>query len=286
MEALWIDLPDHRLRLWDHGGEGRPVLFLHGFLDTGRSFDTVAAALPPAYRALCLDFRGHGASDRVPRSASYHQLDHLKDLLQTVDQLTERGLAPAALAGYSMGGIIALLLAGTLPDLVERLLLVESLGALPVSPEGQVDRLGRSLRRLRQPPRPFRRFPDPEAAISRVLENNPGLSRAGAERMVRPVLRELPDGRWEFPLDARLRGPSPVRFPEAFWQALCRQVSARVELLEGEHGLLPQFDGTEARFACFADAAKERVPGVGHPLHVDAPDAVVAGLARLFAARP
>ncbi|MBC8329580.1 MAG: alpha/beta hydrolase [Planctomycetes bacterium] len=282
MKPLDLDLPDLRLRLWDHGGDGRPVLFLHGFLDTGRSFDAVAAALPPEFRALCLDFRGHGASDRVPRSASYHQLDHLKDLLQTLDHLAAQDLAPAALVGYSMGGIIALLLAGTLPHLVERLLLVESLGALPESPEGQVERLGRALERLRRPPSPFRSFADPEAAIVRVLENNPGLTRLGAERMVRPVLRQRQDGRWEFPLDPRLRGPSPIRFSEEFWLALCGRVTARVELLEGEFGLLPRFDGTEPRLAAFGNARKRRIAGAGHALHVDAPEEVAAGVSRLF----
>ncbi len=258
------------------------MLFLHGFLDTGRSFDTVASLLPPTLRALCLDFRGHGGSDRVPRSASYHQLDHLKDLVETVDHLTARGLAPAAIAGYSMGGIIALLLAGTLPHLVDRLLLIESLGALPETPEGQVDRLGRALEKLRKGPARFRSFADPEAAVDRVLENNPGLTRAGAERMVRPVLRQREDGRWEFPLDPRLRGPSPVRFPEDFWRELIGRVAAPVELLEGEHGLLPRFDGTEPRFACFPRANKRRIAGAGHALHVDAPEEVVAALTRLF----
>jgi pimeloyl-ACP methyl ester carboxylesterase len=281
-EAIDLDLPDLRLRLWDHGGDGRPVLFLHGFLDTARSFDAVAAALPPTLRALCLDFRGHGASGRVPGCASYHQLDHLKDLLGVLDRLEERGLAPVALAGASMGGIIALLLAGALPARVERLLLVESLGALPATPEEEVARLGRALERHRRTPAPFRSFADPDAAVERVMQNNPGLSRRGAERMVRPVLAQRADGRWEFPLDARLRGPSPFRFGEDFWLALCRAVRARVEVLAAERGLLPRFDRARGRLAALPDARWTEVPGVGHALAVDAPEAVAAGLLRLL----
>lgn len=274
-----LELPDRRLRLWDHGGAGRPLLLLHGYLDTGRSFDALAAALAPDWRALCLDWRGHGASARVPASASYHQLDHLKDLVLVLDHLAELGLAPAALIGHSMGAILALLLAGTMPARVTRLVLIEALGALPATPEEQVERLSRALAAASQPPPPFRSYASPADAIARLRENNAGLGADGAARMLEPVLARRADGRWELPFDPRLRGPSPVRFPEDFWLALCRRVRAATLVVAGESGHLRDFAALSGRLAALGDPPFVTIPGASHHVHVDAPAALADALA-------
>lgn len=276
-----LPLPGLPLALHDHGGDGPPVLLLHGFLDTGRSFDAVAAAAPHL-RVLALDFRGHGASPRAPLCASYHQLDHLKDLIRTLDRLEEEGLAPEILAGHSMGGIVALLLAGCWPERVRRLLLIESLGARPATPSEQVGRLGRALRAFAGGPVPFRSFATPAAAAARVRENNPRLSAEGARRFTEPILRRRADGRWEFPFDPRLRGPSPFRHSEEFWLEVCRRVTAPVEVLAGEHGLLPAFPAAAGRLAALPRARLRTVPGAGHALHLDHPDEIAAALGRLL----
>jgi 2-succinyl-6-hydroxy-2,4-cyclohexadiene-1-carboxylate synthase len=96
-----------------------PVVLLHGFTQTRQSWRRTAQALAPRYRALVPDLPGHGqAAHRTPSfdaCAAY-----------------VRALAPArtfTLAGYSMGGRIALHSALTLgPQVVTRLVLV---GASP-----------------------------------------------------------------------------------------------------------------------------------------------------------
>src|SRR4051812_12935645 len=106
-----------KLRLWDHARAGPVVLFVHGYLDTGRSFDAVADALVHV-RCLALDMRGHGQSDRVGPGGSYHLLDHLKDLAVVLDTLEKKGERVDALVAHSMGGNVAYLLAGAAPALV------------------------------------------------------------------------------------------------------------------------------------------------------------------------
>jgi 2-succinyl-6-hydroxy-2,4-cyclohexadiene-1-carboxylate synthase len=90
------------------------VLLLHGFTNTGASWDPVLAALGERYRALAPDIRGHGsASDARPVT-----------LEAVIEDLA--GLAPDrfTLAGYSQGGRIALHAALALPLRVERLVLI------------------------------------------------------------------------------------------------------------------------------------------------------------------
>ena len=98
-------------------GSSETLLLLHGFTQTGRSWDGVIASLPPKrYRAVAPDLRGHGAAAAL-RPVSFAAC--IEDLL---------ALAPRrfALAGYSMGGRLALALALAHPDRVSSLALIST----------------------------------------------------------------------------------------------------------------------------------------------------------------
>lgn len=273
------------LALWDYGGDGPPVLFLHGFLDVGRSFEDAAGLARDACRPLCLDWRGHGASGRASPDAAYHQLDHLKDLAALLAELEQSRERPAALVAHSMGGTIGLMLAGALPQSVDRLLLLDNLGGYAADAAEQVDTLGEVLRSTLAPKRPFRSFASREAALPVFRANNPGLSEGGARRMARHFLQPQPDGSFAPDADPRLRGPNPYRFPEAHWRELCTRVTARVSVLAPAHGYLasPDYAEQRARFAALPHATWTDVPGAGHHVHVDAPEAVADALRALLA---
>lgn len=100
---------------------GLPVLFLHGYVDSWRSFSGVIETLPREYRAVALDLRGHGDSDKP--ECCYAVEDFAQDLLLFMDVL---GLDKANLVGHSMGSFIAQSFAARSPGRVERLVLVSS----------------------------------------------------------------------------------------------------------------------------------------------------------------
>jgi 2-succinyl-6-hydroxy-2,4-cyclohexadiene-1-carboxylate synthase len=99
----------------DAVGVTETVVLLHGFAGTGRAWDPVVARLDPErYRPLAPDLRGHGsASSRRPPSFA----GCVEDVLGLVAH-------PFALAGYSMGGRIALQVALAAPERITRLVLV------------------------------------------------------------------------------------------------------------------------------------------------------------------
>ncbi len=272
------------LALWDYGGDGPPVLFLHGFLDVGRSYEDVAFAARGFCRPLCLDWRGHGRSARCSPDAAYHQLDHLKDLTATLDELAGGGERPAALVAHSMGGTLALMLAGCVPDLVARLLLLDNLGGYAATPGEQADTLGAVLQSIRAPKRPFRAFASREQAIPAFRANNPGLSEEGARRMARHFLAAQPDGTLVPDVDPRLRGPNPYRFSEEHWREICARATARVDVVAPQHGYLtsPEYAPQRERFARLRTARWQDLPGASHHVHVDAPVAVAAALRSLL----
>jgi 2-succinyl-6-hydroxy-2,4-cyclohexadiene-1-carboxylate synthase len=91
------------------------VVLLHGFAGTGRLWDPVVARLDgERYRPLAPDLRGHGAA-AARRPVSFDAI---------VDDVLRLAAHPFTLAGYSMGGRIALHVALAAPERVRRLVLV------------------------------------------------------------------------------------------------------------------------------------------------------------------
>ena len=75
-------------------GEGPPVLLLHGFTGTARTWEAQIEALSPHHRVIAPDLLGHGGSDAPTESARYaldRQADDLADLLALLDTTAADG---------------------------------------------------------------------------------------------------------------------------------------------------------------------------------------------------
>ena len=85
-------------------GEGTPVTLLHGFTQSGKSWQEVIAAMPSGWRWVVPDLRGHGLT-RIDAAARCSMDACTADLLMLWDHL---GIERTHLAGSSMGGRLAL----------------------------------------------------------------------------------------------------------------------------------------------------------------------------------
>ena len=101
------------------------LVLLHGFTNTGASWDGVVAALRGRYRSLAPDIRGHGTASGVTPVS-------LEAVVEDVAALTE---GMFTLAGYSMGGRLALNAALALAPRVQRLVLIGASPGLPDAAE-------------------------------------------------------------------------------------------------------------------------------------------------------
>jgi pimeloyl-ACP methyl ester carboxylesterase len=263
----------------DHGPEnGVPVLFLHGFLDTGRSFDATVDELekraPGKVRALCLDWRGHGESDFAPPGlAGYAWGETMRDLVLVIRALEADGLAPKLIVGHSMGGALAMTYAAAFPQSSSRLLILDALGPLSETEDQQAERFIRYLHETGEV-KPFKAFSSRAAAVARLRDNNPGLSELAAERVAQHALAETATGRFEYRFDWRLRGTSAIRMTERGVLDLLARISVPVRLVRPENGIVP----TEGFFAERLNVIKRlsmvEVPAVGHHVHVERPDVI------------
>jgi pimeloyl-ACP methyl ester carboxylesterase len=106
---------------------GLPVLLLHGFVDSWRSFEPVLPHLPQALHVFALTQRGHGDASRP--AAGYSVQDLAADLAAFIDALH---LHAAVIVGHSMGSAVALRFAIDHPERTAGLVLIgasASLGA-------------------------------------------------------------------------------------------------------------------------------------------------------------
>jgi 2-succinyl-6-hydroxy-2,4-cyclohexadiene-1-carboxylate synthase len=237
------------------------LVLLHGFTQTGRSWQPVLHALAARYRAVAPDLPGHGEfAERRP--ASFAACDaYLRALAG--DRIT--------LAGYSMGGRIALhaSLSLSLGDRVARLVLI---GASP----GLFDPGERAARAAADVALADRIEAIGLEAFVREWSAQPlfaGMPRGIAEVANADRLRNTASG-----LAAALRGLGTGVMP-SLWDRL-GELAAPVELVVGERD--EKFRALAERMeAALPDARLHVVAGAGHAVQLEAPDAVVEVLAAL-----
>ena len=133
--SLTVQTPRLKINLLDTGGEGQPVLFIHGNISTGEFYAPTLLSLPPTVRGLAPDLRGFGATEPKPIDATRGVRDFADDLHALVEQMHLTGSANDGhrliLVGWSVGGAVALQYAIDHPDEVAGILL-----EAPMSPFG------------------------------------------------------------------------------------------------------------------------------------------------------
>jgi len=105
------------------GGKGEPILFLHGFPESHRTWRHQLDDLARDHRVVAPDQRGFGASDKPAGVEKYETDKIVADLMALADALE---IDCFTLAGHDWGGAVAWLAALTHPDRVKRLVIVNA----------------------------------------------------------------------------------------------------------------------------------------------------------------
>jgi pimeloyl-ACP methyl ester carboxylesterase len=100
-------------------GEGRPVILLHGFPDSGRLWRNQVPALSEAgFKVIVPDLRGYGRSDKPPDVDAYRMPLLVQDVVAVLE---DAGAPRAHVVGHDWGAAVAWALAVGAPDHLDHL---------------------------------------------------------------------------------------------------------------------------------------------------------------------
>jgi pimeloyl-ACP methyl ester carboxylesterase len=246
------------------GGDGPPLVLVHGLGGAAVNFTLLAPLLAERHRVLIPDLPGHGLSEPFDGPTT---LDDYAGHVAAVADL--EGFFPGPLLGYSMGGVIVLRLAVSRPGDVTALALVAAAGIVSVTRRAQI-----------------------WLAVTGTLRPAKIMTRFRGTIARRPRLRWLPFGLWGAVDPPALRAESVIGFLEgpsqhtdvgAAGRALLRddpradleRVGCPVLLLWGARDrLVPLADGFE--YARRLGAPIRVLPAAGHLLVGERPEECAA----------
>ncbi len=212
---------------------------------------------------LACDLRGHGDSDWIGAGGYYHFLDYVADL---DDVIRQRARTRVVLVGHSMGGSISGYYAGTRPERLAGLALLEGLGPPDQSATDGPSRTAAWIESWRAARGKQKVLPDLDEAVRRLRRNDelldPALARRLAEAGTRPVEGGLA---WKHdPLHVSM-GPYAYRLETAkrYWQ----RITCPVLCVDGARSRLnlPEPERA-ARRASFANVRHLILDEAGHAL--------------------
>ncbi len=272
----------HRFRDEAAAPTGLTILLVHGFLDSGATWDLVAPALAKAgHEVVAPDLRGFGQSDTVGSGGYYHFPDYIADLSELVDALAPRRLG---VVGHSMGGVVASLYAGTFPERVERLALLEGMGPVATDASMAIDRMQawlRGIREVRDVSRGPKALSSIKEAVERLALHHPRVPRDVIESRAKLLTRTDDSGRLVWAYDPMHRTTSPTPFQgDAFRQFLKRISCPTLVVSGGTAGWHPP-DEAE-RIACLENPQFFELPTAGHMMHWTDPNGLSQRLASFF----
>ncbi|HEV7741483.1 MAG TPA: alpha/beta hydrolase [Pseudolysinimonas sp.] len=121
------------LHVASDGGDGPPVVLIHGIASSSVTFERLVPLVQPYHRVIAIDLLGFGDSP-APEHAEYTMREHAAALSRTLAALRLR--EPFVLVGHSMGALIAARYASLHPRRLSRLVLVSPPVYLPTATIG------------------------------------------------------------------------------------------------------------------------------------------------------
>jgi len=234
-------------------GEGVPVVLVHGHALDARMWDDQVPALADVAQVVRYDARGFGRSTR-DADTSY---SHADDLWRLLDHLR---IGQAVLVGMSMGGRTVVEATLAAPDRVLALVLLDALlDGVPWDPESE-----RGLRAIRDPLRAGDLSAAKEAWLDHgffaPVRRNPELTRRLAE-----MLDDYSGVNWTS-TDPHAAHPDTIE--------LLGTIGAPTTVVVAELDVPCFREMSDVLAARIPGARKITVPGVGHMVNMEAPEAV------------
>jgi pimeloyl-ACP methyl ester carboxylesterase len=250
-----------------------PLFLLHGWLDSGATFQFLVDAFQRDYPIVAPDWRGFGRSEWPQEGYGFP--DYLGDLDALLDALSP--VYPVKLLGHSMGGNIANLYAGLRPERVKCVVNLEGFGLSRTTSSDSPRRMRKWLDQIKTPATE-KGYNSMEQFAAVIQFRYPRFSAETTQFVARIWGAIDEEGRVKQASDPRHHWVNPILYKREDAEATWKEMRAPMLMMLGEESdYLPRLgpDGTlEALRNTFPGVEIQSIPGAGHMLHIERPASV------------
>ena len=247
-----------------------PVVLLHGWLDSGATFQFLVDAFQKDYPVIAPDWRGFGRSEWPQEGYGFP--DYLGDLDALLDMLSP--VYPVKLLGHSMGGNIANLYAGLRPERVKCVVNLEGFGLSRTTSSESPRRMRKWLDQIKTPVTE-KSYNSMEQFAAVIQFRYPRFSAEIVQFVARIWGAVDAEGRVKQSSDPRHHLVNPIIYKREDAEATWREMRAPMLMMLGEESdYLPRLgpDGTlKSLRNTFPGVEIQSIPGAGHMLHIERP---------------
>jgi pimeloyl-ACP methyl ester carboxylesterase len=259
---------DYHVHEWGDDSQAQ-LVFLHGWGDTGLTFQFVVDELGDPWHVIAPDWRGFGRSS--DRATGYWFPDYLADLDALMSVYSPS--APVILVGHSMGANVAGLYAGVMPERVRAFVNIEGFG-LPDSDPSDAPVRYRDWIEKGRSPGAFATFGNFGELARHLMRRSPHLGLARALFVANAWARNSHEG-VKLRADPAHKLPNPVLYRREEAEACWLKATAPVLFVAGADSKL--LDALEDSVSAsdfqpqFADMRSQVIDSAGHMIHFEAP---------------
>jgi len=273
----------HKIRgvdycFYEWGDDSMPLLvYLHGWGDSGATFQFVVDELQHDWHVVAPDWRGFGRSSHL--GESYWFPDYLADLdailkIYSPDE-------PVQLIGHSMGANIGGLYAGVFPERVRSFINIEGFGLADSDPEKAPANYRRWIESDKEQ-MAYQSYRSFEELLPRILQRSPRMSPQQAMFVATQWAALDADGIVRIRADPAHKMPNAVQYRRAEAMACWDKAEAQVLLVLGAEtdftGAVKSWIDPDASKHPFRGAPTASIPSAGHMVHFEAPTALAKAI--------
>jgi len=230
---------------------GDPWLAVHGFLDNAGTFDTLLPHFAKNRRVVAIDYPGHGFSSHIPDGAFYYDLEGIGYFQRVLNFL---GWNEFSFLGHSMGGDLGSYYAGTYPEKLKCLVMLDIFGSAVSGDTRDSDQVVELTRRAvkkslesRFMNKSRKVYPTYEDALTRLSEaakaGNGEMPPESAKIILKRGLEKIGEG-YSFTRDIRfllwVNQSQLYGMPRKFHLEFARQITMPHLIIKGSSG--PMYD--------------------------------------------
>lgn len=261
--------------------DGEPVIAIHGWLDNAASFDVLAPMLN-GIRIVAVDVRGHGLSSHKESCEGYNLFSVIRDIYAVADYLKWDTFS---LLGHSMGGTVATLAAGTIPERVKRIAALAVFCPIEVPEDSAAQLLADSI--THQPLlklKPVREYNDIDQMVASRIKRSPfKISHEAASLLVQRGYKKTANGKYTWNTDIKHQLPFGVRLTKGQVAGFLSGISAEFCFVQAENLLFPE-DLVKNRLDLIKNSEIYDIGGEHH-FHMENEAPVIAEILRRFFTR-